>query len=178
MNLSEQIRELYAGSYRRMVVQLYAITGDLGEAQDAVQEAFTKALIAPKRLAARDNPEAWVRRVAVNLARNRWRRRRTLNRLLRGRELRPRDVPGASPDHVALVDAMRQLPEGQRVVIALHYIGDLPITEIAVTVGVSEGTVKSRLSRGRAALAAALDEHVDELPASPALQLRQEISHA
>lgn len=178
MDPSDQIRELYAGSYRRLVVQLYAVTGDLGEAQDAVQEAFIKVLATPRQLVSRDNPEAWVRTIAVNLARNRWRRRRTLQRLLRRPEARPADVPGSNPDHVALVDAMRQLPEPQRVTIALHYIGDLPIAEIATTLGVSEGTVKSRLSRGRKALAAALDEYIDEVPAPLTDAIRQELSNA
>lgn len=62
------IAELYAGSFRRLVVQLYAVTGDLSEAQEAVQEAFTKALVAPGRFARLENPEAWLRRVAVNVA--------------------------------------------------------------------------------------------------------------
>lgn len=48
------------------------------------------------------------------------------------------------------------LPEGQRVALALHYLVDLPVDEIAATLGVSSGTVKSRLSRGRVALAALL----------------------
>lgn len=178
MDSSEQIRELYAGSYRRLVVQLYAMSGDLGEAQDAVQEAFVKALAAPRKVMSKDNPEAWVRTVAVNLVRNRWRRGRTLDRILRRPEVRPKTVPGTSPDHVALVEALRGLPEGQRTAIALHYIGDLPIAEIATTLGVSEGTVKSRLSRGRVALAAALDEHIDEVPAPLAVHIRQELSHA
>ncbi|WP_442930226.1 RNA polymerase sigma factor [Micromonospora sp. LH3U1] len=77
------ISRLYAGCFRRLVVQLYAVTGDLNEAQEAVQEAFTKALAAPRRLAELENPEAWLRRVAVNEARSRYRRRRVLDRLLR-----------------------------------------------------------------------------------------------
>jgi RNA polymerase sigma-70 factor (ECF subfamily) len=56
------------------------------------------------------------------------------------------------------VTAIGQLPRQQRETIALHYLLDLPITEIARTLGVSEGTVKSRLSRGRTALASALSE--------------------
>ncbi|NES16343.1 sigma-70 family RNA polymerase sigma factor [Micromonospora sp. PPF5-17] len=151
------ISELYAGSFRRLVVQLYAVTGDLSEAQEAVQEAFTRALAAPGRFARLDNPEAWLRRVAVNVARSRHRRRRVLDRLL----LRigpPPAVADRSPEHLALLAAMRELPEGQRQALALHYLVDLPVDEIATTLGVSAGTVKSRLSRGRQALAALLAE--------------------
>jgi RNA polymerase sigma-70 factor (ECF subfamily) len=71
---TQQIRDLYASSYRRLVVQLYAMTCDLGEAQDVVQEAFAKALAAPRQFAFKSNPEAWLRTVAVNLMRSRWRR--------------------------------------------------------------------------------------------------------
>ncbi|MBB5110611.1 sigma-70 family RNA polymerase sigma factor [Micromonospora echinospora] len=151
------IAEVYAGSFRRLVVQLYAVTGDLSEAQEAVQEAFTRALTTPGRFARLDNPEAWLRRVAVNVARSRHRRRRVLDRLL----LRigpPPAVADRSPEHLALLAAMRELPEAQRTALAMHYLVDLPVEEIATTLGVSTGTVKSRLSRGRRALAALLTD--------------------
>ncbi|GHJ57289.1 sigma-70 family RNA polymerase sigma factor [Micromonospora chersina] len=153
----ELISELYAGCFRRLVVQLYAVTGDLSEAQEAVQEAFTRALAAPRRLAALDNPEAWLRRVAVNVARSRHRRRRVLDTVLR-RLGPPPTVADRSPEHLALLAALRGLPEGQRQALALHYLVDLPVDEVAVTLGVSPGTVKSRLSRGRQALAALLTD--------------------
>ncbi|OKI58055.1 sigma-70 family RNA polymerase sigma factor [Micromonospora sp. CB01531] len=149
------IAEVYAGSYRRLVVQLYAVTGDLNEAQEAVQEAFTRALVAPRRFAALENPEAWLRRVAVNVVRSRHRRRLVLDRLLR-RIGPPPAVADRSPEHLALLAALRELPEGQRHALALHYLVDLPVDEVAATLGVSAGTVKSRLSRGRQALAALL----------------------
>ncbi|GGS00902.1 RNA polymerase sigma24 factor [Micromonospora fulviviridis] len=153
----ELISELYAGCFRRLVVQLYAVTGDLGEAQEAVQEAFTRALAAPRRLAGLDNPEAWLRRVAVNVARSRHRRRRVLDTLLR-RIGPPPAVADRSPEHLALLAALRGLPEGQRQALALHYLVDLPVDEVAATLGVSPGTVKSRLSRGRQALAVLLSD--------------------
>lgn len=173
---TQQIRDLYASSYRRLVVQMYAMTCDLGEAQDVVQEAFAKALAAPRQFALKSNPEAWLRTVAVNLMRSRWRRQRTLHRILRRPEIRPEAVPGTSPDHVALVTALWTLPEGQRVAIALHYFADLPIADVADTLGVSVGTVKSRLSRGRQALATALNEDIDE-PSLPD-DVREEYSGA
>ncbi|WBB99779.1 MULTISPECIES: SigE family RNA polymerase sigma factor [unclassified Solwaraspora] len=153
------IGQVYAGSYRRLVVQLYAVTGDLGEAQETVQEAFVRALLAPHRFAELDNPEAWLRRVAVNVARSRHRRRAVLARLL-PRLAAPVDterlIADSSAEHVALMRALRQLPAGQRHAIALHYLADLPVAEVADALGVTEGTVKSRLSRGRTALAGLL----------------------
>ena len=65
-------------------------------------------------------------------------------------------APSDPPDldsRVDVIDALRGLPEGQRQVVALHYFGDLSVDEIAHTLGVAPGTVKSRLSRGREHLA-------------------------
>ena len=68
-------------------------------------------------------------------------------------------------DRLALMAALRRLPAAQREAIALHHLADLPVAEVALTLGVPEGTVKARLSRGRAALAELLepskeDDHV------------------
>lgn len=155
MSDGDLISELYAGCFRRLVVQLYAVSGDMNEAQEAVQEAFTRAVAAPRRLARLDNPEAWLRRVAVNVLRSRYRRRRVLDGLLR-RIGPPPVVADRSPEHLALMAALRDLPAGQRRALALHYLVDLPLEEVATTLGVSVGTVKSRLSRGRRALAGLL----------------------
>jgi len=149
----ETLRELYDGCYRRLVGQLYGVTDDLGEAQDAVQEAFVRALAAPRRFARVDNPEAWLRVVALNVARRRLRRRAHLDRLLRRVPPGIDTVPGLSPDHVAVVAALRRLPPVQAEAVALHHLADLPVDEIAELTGVAVGTVKARLSRGRARLA-------------------------
>jgi RNA polymerase sigma-70 factor (sigma-E family) len=149
----DALRDLYDGCYRRLVGQLYAVTGDLGEAQDAVQEAFVRALAAPRRFGRVDNPEAWLRVVALNVARRRLRRRAHLDRLLRRVPPGVSTVPGLSPDHVAVVAALRRLPPAQAEAIALHHLADLPVAEVAELTGVAVGTVKARLSRGRARLA-------------------------
>ncbi|MDG4821752.1 RNA polymerase sigma factor [Asanoa sp. WMMD1127] len=167
MSHRELIRDLYVASYQRLVLQLYPVTGELGDAQDVVQEAFVKLLASPTQASALDNPEAWLRTVAVNLARTRRRRRNSMRRLIGRADARTMDVPGASPDHVALMTAMRTLPSGQRDAIALHYLADLPITEVADLLKVSVGTVKSRLSRGRTALAQLLGETAEDLKPEP-----------
>ena len=66
---------VYDASYRRLVGQLYGVRGDLAEAEDVVQEAFERAVAQGRRFDRLDNPEAWLRTVAVNLARTRHRRR-------------------------------------------------------------------------------------------------------
>ena len=55
------VGQVYAACFRRLVVQLYAVTGDLAEAQESVQEAFVRALGRPGRFAGLGNPEAWLR---------------------------------------------------------------------------------------------------------------------
>ena len=146
------VRQVYAASYRRLVGQLYGVCGDLGEAEDVVQEAFARAIQHERKFRRTDNPEAWLRTVAVNLSRSRWRRRVLGDRLQRQAH-RSESQPELSPDHVMLVAALKELPEAQRQVIALHHLADLPLHEVATAVGVPVGTVKARLSRGRAELA-------------------------
>jgi RNA polymerase sigma-70 factor, ECF subfamily len=152
------VRQVYEASYRRLVGQLYGVCGDLREAEDVVQEAFARAVQHERKFRRADNPEAWLRTVAVNLSRSRWRRRVLGDRLLRKAHRTDAVQPELSPDHVALVAAMRRLPEAQRQVIALHHLADLPVHEVAEAVGVPVGTVKARLSRGRAALAELLTD--------------------
>ncbi|WBQ04159.1 RNA polymerase sigma factor [Kribbella sp. CA-293567] len=158
----DTVRELYEGCYRRLVGQLFAICGSRGEAEDAVQEAFVKAVEKPRRFAQVDNPEAWLRTVALNVLRSRYRRASRFHGLL-SRQVSPETATtGMSADRVALVDALRQLPYEQREAIALHHIVDLPVREIAAQLGVPEGTVKARLARGRARLAPLLAEFADD----------------
>ncbi|HET8603273.1 MAG TPA: SigE family RNA polymerase sigma factor [Marmoricola sp.] len=149
------LEELYSGAYRRLVGQLYGVCGDLAEAEDVVQESFVRGLTHLRSLGAANDPEAWLRTVAVNLARTRWRRRAVGNRILRrgnNEAQRPPVHPPLSEDRLALVAAIQQLPGHQRDAVALHYLADLPVEEVAVTLGSPVGTVKSWLSRGRAAL--------------------------
>ena len=69
-----EIQKLYAASDRRLLGELIGVTGSAAEAEDVVQEAFARGLDHPRRLLGADNPEAWLRTVAVNLARSRRRR--------------------------------------------------------------------------------------------------------
>ncbi len=156
-----RLREVYAAAYPRLVGQLTGVTGDPAEAEDVVMEAFARAAARPREFQEVDNPEAWLRTVAVNLARSRWRR------MLRRSHLLPRLVQSEAyadlpEDRLALMAALRRLPATQREAIALHHLADLPVLEVALTLGVPEGTVKARLSRGRAALAVLLAENDQE----------------
>jgi RNA polymerase sigma-70 factor, ECF subfamily len=149
--------EFYAGAVGRLVGQLFPVTGDLYEAEEVVQEAFTRAAARWQRLRDYDLPEAWVRRVAMNLAADRARNLRRRARAMRRLQAPPEALP-ASVEAIALAEALRTLPVRQRQVLVLHYLVDLQVEEIAQTLGMPPGTVKSLLSRGRHALAAKLDE--------------------
>ena len=157
---SREYDELFARSGDRLVRQVYAMTGDLTEAQDVVQEAFVRAWQHWRTVRAHPDPEAWVRTTARRLAVSRWRRLRN-SRVAWDRVGPPPDVPAVGPQTVALVAALRQLPEAQRTALVLHHLADLPVEQVARETGSPVGTVKARLSRGRTALAALLaDEPV------------------
>ncbi len=159
MRDEEFLRAVYEGSYRRLVTGMYGMCGDLGTAEEIVQEAFVRAVAGIRDFRRVDNPEAWLRRVAINIHHRRWRRIKHLARLT---DQRPDPRPGfttpmdVETDHVALIAAMRRLPAAQREAIALHHLFDLSVAEVAAVLNVPDGTVKARLSRGRAALAESL----------------------
>ncbi|MFI6758723.1 SigE family RNA polymerase sigma factor [Micromonospora sp. NPDC050417] len=150
----------YHAHFRSLTVHLCAYTGDLGQAQELVQEAFCRAFARWDKVVRYDDPVAWVRRVAWNLATSRWRRLRTAQNYLRRQ--REEVVPGPNPDRVALTAALAQLPPKHRRAVVLHHLGDMSIAEIARQEGVAEGTVKSWLHRARAALAAELTDRKEQ----------------
>jgi RNA polymerase sigma-70 factor, ECF subfamily len=163
--------EFYSASFQRVTGQVYAMIGNRDEAQECVQEAFARAWAHRRKLDRAEHPEAWVRTTAYRLAVSRWRRttrgRRPADRALGAAT----ETAAPSETHVALVAALKQLPEAQRQALVLHHIADLSVHDVAREVGVPEGTIKARLSRGRAALAAML---ADDRPGG----LQEGASHA
>ena len=145
----------YRDTSRRLMRYAYGLTGDPGEAQDLVQEAYARAWQRWRRLRGYEDPEAWLRLIVNRLSADRW-RRLGVRRLRAAAERPPPPVGPPSEDLVVLVRAMRALPANQRQALALHYLLDRSVAEIAIETGVPQGTVKSWLSRGRAALAAAV----------------------
>ena len=154
--------DFYAANYADLTVQVHAYFGDLYEAQDVVQEAFCRALSRWRQISTYDDPAAWVRRVAWNLATSRWRRLRTI-RAFHRRQRGERVVDGPGPEHIALVRALAMLPVAQRRAMVLRYLADLPVAEIAAREGVPEGTVRSWLHRGRVVLAEQLGPTTTEV---------------
>jgi RNA polymerase sigma-70 factor (ECF subfamily) len=154
--LDRDFDEFYVAHVRSLVLQLAAYTGDPAEAQDMVHEAFCRAFARWRTVGSYDDPAAWVRRVAWNLATNRFRSQRAFRSFLRRH--RVEHVEGPGPDGVALEVALATLAENHRRAVVLHYLAGLSVGEIARQEGVPQGTVKSWLHRGRAALAGQLTD--------------------
>jgi RNA polymerase sigma-70 factor (ECF subfamily) len=153
---AQDLRDLYAGSYARLVGQVGAVCRDRDEAEEAVQEAFVRLMGSWSKVSRYDDPEAWVRKVALRQVSNH--RRKALNGLKATlRHGPPPDVPEPTPVAVDAERALAALPEQQRAVIVLHRLG-LDADRIAEALGVPAGTVKSRLARARAALSPLLRE--------------------
>jgi RNA polymerase sigma-70 factor (sigma-E family) len=134
------------------------ILGDSGTAEDIAAEACTRAFVHWKRLGREPWREAWVLRVAANLALDTARRRPA--------PYVPHDAETSEADLVvlrgALVAALGSLPRRQRDVVVLRYLTDLSEADTAGALGVSEGTVKTHLSRGLTALRRTLGPTVEE----------------
>jgi RNA polymerase sigma-70 factor (sigma-E family) len=134
----------------------YALTGDLGHAEDLVQTALVKTYLATRRRAP-DAPEAYVRRAIVTANLSRFRRRRVVEDLV---DVLP-EAPGAalqrpSERQEALNLLLAGLSPRQRTVMVLRYQQDWPETQIAAAMGVSTGTVKTLASRALTRLRATL----------------------
>jgi RNA polymerase sigma-70 factor (ECF subfamily) len=154
---------LFRAESGALVRALTLSCGDAVLAEDAVQEAFARLCMRWKKIGSYDDPGAWVRRVALNLAhdqrRHLMRRAKLLVRVGRQSESQAVLSPGAeaassaeAAGDPALWAAVRELPPRQRMALALYYLADLKVAEVATTMNVSEGTVKRHLDRARETL--------------------------
>ncbi|MFY1576304.1 sigma-70 family RNA polymerase sigma factor [Verrucosispora sp. WMMD703] len=158
---AEEFDAFYSASAQRVLGHLAAMTGSRAEAEDAVAEAYARAWDRWASVRECDSPEAWVRRVAYRIAVSAW--RKTVNRLrAHRREMAGHQVEPTSVDHVAVVSALRRISADQRRVVVLHHLVGLSVTEIAAEIGSNVNTVKTRLARGRRALAAHLSDDAYE----------------
>jgi RNA polymerase sigma-70 factor (ECF subfamily) len=156
---AHEFKQFYLACFGRLVGQLALITGDRHEAEEVVQEAFTRAAARWPRLRHYEVPELWVRRVALNLIRERTRQQRRRLRILLRLAPRAEAVHPVSIEQVAVAEALRALARPQREVVVLHHLVGLPVEQLARELGLPTGTVKSRLSRARAELGRRLAEH-------------------
>lgn len=160
--------------HQRMVVQLAMnLLGDRDEALDLSQEVFLRVFRTIYRFRGQSSLRTWIYRIAVNQARNRhrfWRRRHRGDQVSLDQHVASHgefmSAPTAEPDRVLaqkelasrLQRALDGLPFDQRTVIVLREVDGLSYEEIAYSLGVAVGTVKSRLTRARQALRSELRE--------------------
>jgi RNA polymerase sigma-70 factor (ECF subfamily) len=147
--------ETFETFYRRELPGLVAFASALSGsacAEDIAQDAMIAAYRRWDDVAQLDVPAAWVRRVCANRAVSTLRRRSVETRAMLRLGARRTDVEPIAAEHETFWAEVRRLPRRQAQVIALHYIYDLGVVQIAATLGCAEGTVKVHLSRGRAAL--------------------------
>jgi RNA polymerase sigma-70 factor, ECF subfamily len=161
MSRDDDFGVFYQASYRRLVGQLTVMTGSREDAEDAVQEAFARASTRWATLREYEVPEAWVRRVAINLATSGLRRARRQLAVLARLRL-PTTEPAHPTDRLAIQAGLQRLPLHYRQVLVLRYGADLSVEQVAQQLRLPTGTVKSRLARARAALGAYLEEAQEE----------------
>jgi RNA polymerase sigma-70 factor (sigma-E family) len=153
------VEELYAAQYRSLVRLSVLLVRDVETAEEVVQDAFVAMHGRWPSLREPDKALAYLRQVVVNRSRS----------VLRHRVVRARLVPPPGDGHVedgavaaerrsTVLDALRTLPERQREVLALRYFLDLTEADIARTLGISRGAVKTHASRGVAALRTLMED--------------------
>ena len=152
----EAFEELYVRAYG----VAYQLLGRRSEAEDAAQETLARAFVHWRKI--RGYAEAWVVRVAGNLAIDAWRRMQRVDTAVDTDE-RTATSPGPTGQRIDLHRALDTLSRRQREVIVLRFLADLPEAEVARALGCSVGSVKQHASRGLAALrnAMAVDPDAD-----------------
>jgi RNA polymerase sigma-70 factor (sigma-E family) len=159
------LRDLFEAHYAGLVRLAAILVDDLGTAEEVVQDAFV-ATYARRSAVAGDSAVAYLRSAVLNGARSALRRRGTARRFLaRQRSARTAAAP-TSPETAAVssltrravLEAIRGLPDRQRDVVMLRYFLDASEAQIAETLGVSAGTVKTSASRALAKLAPLLED--------------------
>jgi RNA polymerase sigma-70 factor (ECF subfamily) len=143
MEPDERFIDLYRAEHQRVFRIVYGLTGSRSVAEEAMQDAFAKALERWARLDGQPWVAGWVVRTAVNAG-----RRAMRHREVPAREVEPQDVEGS----IDLWRAVARLPERQQEAVALYYGAELPVAEVAKAMRCREGTVRAHLARARAAL--------------------------
>jgi RNA polymerase sigma factor (sigma-70 family) len=150
----EGFTTFFRSEYPSLVRTLFLVVHDRELARDLAQDAFVQLFARWRRISHYDRPEAWVRRVGIRMAVRAAARERVRPRL--ERVLNYATLP--KPIDVDVVRAIGQLPASQRAAVALFYLEDRPVSEIAEVLACSEVTAKVHLHRARKRLAELLGE--------------------
>jgi RNA polymerase sigma-70 factor (sigma-E family) len=160
----QAVEQLYAAHYRQLVRLSVLLVRDRETAEEVVQDAFVAMHGRWRSLREPDKGLAYLRQTVVNRSRSVLRHRGVERRYADVLPLPTAEAPGADDAALAterrtrVLAAMRELPQRQREVIALRYYLDLSEEDIATTLGISRGAVKSHASRGAATLRTLLEE--------------------
>ncbi len=148
--------DFYRAEFAPLVSLAGMVLGQRAGAEDVAQEGMVDAYRRWDRLSTYDSPRAWVRKVVVQRA-VKVARKRSNERVAQLRSVPPSaEGTPIEPFDPELLTHLRELPPQQRAALALHYLDDASVLDIAQTLGVSEGTVKTHLHKGRQRLAASL----------------------
>ncbi|TCO51735.1 RNA polymerase sigma-70 factor (ECF subfamily) [Kribbella antiqua] len=148
-----EMAALYRRTWPRLIGVLVSIGGSRADAEEVAQDAYVKLLGRWDSIRRYDDPEAWVRAVAVRTLVSRLRRQQVARRALAKLTGRPAVVRGPDGDALDVAAALARITPAQRAVVVLHHVMDLPVEQIAEELQLPPGTVKSRLARARQALA-------------------------
>ncbi len=158
----EAVAALFDAHYASLCRLATLLLGDAGQAEEAVQEAFLRTFVGWRRLRQPDRAGAYVRAAVVNQCRSRGRRRATEQRSNRtvfaAAEGECTSNLERSGETLAVLDAVRALPERQREAVVLRYYADLSEADVARAMQCSVGTIKSQLAKARASLSERLGE--------------------
>ena len=146
-----QFEEFYREEYPAVFRATFAFCGNRELAQDSTQEAFSRALARWQRLKVNSWAGGWVMTTSFNLCRKQLRRR--LARSATSAPAQEIDIGG----RLDIIEALRRLPDRQRQAVILFYLSDHPVSAVADLMGISDGAVKSHLSRAREALKGSLE---------------------
>jgi RNA polymerase sigma-70 factor (sigma-E family) len=151
----EEFREFMRDRASPLHQSAYLLCGDWHLADDLVQDTLVKAYQHWPRVRQADSPDAYVRRILLNEARGRWRRRERVApvaRFAEGREPVAPDTTDEVDRRAGLLQALLALPLRQRATVILRYLEGMTERETASALGCSEGTVKSQNARALGAL--------------------------
>ncbi|MDP4501169.1 RNA polymerase sigma factor [Nonomuraea turcica] len=158
-DVEEGFAWFFRAQFPRVVSTVYLILHDHGHAEEIAQDAFIQLFERWTKISRYEQPEAWVRRVAIRMAVRHARRERLRNLLERRGDgwTAPDDVP------VDVHAAVLRLPPAQRAAVVLFYFEDRPISEIADFLGCTRSTAKVHLHKARQRLASLLKEEIDDV---------------
>jgi RNA polymerase sigma factor (sigma-70 family) len=153
-----EFTSFFRAEYPALVRTLCVVLHDRERAQDVAQDAFVQLFARWRRISHYERPDAWVRRVAIRMAVRTARRERLRPQLERELEA----APLARPLDIDLLRAIHQFPASQRAAVALFYLEDRPVSEVAEILACTEVTAKVHLHRARKRLADLLGEERSE----------------